>query len=287
MPRPRKLRTPDRRWGSWFLKKYGWSLLSRSSDQQQSLPYSHDDMRVAREDYQKLLQSGVHGALILNYDQLWRCCWSHNSRLMFKAGNAGKATPRKAAPARANKKVDAVKHARRGVTALTSSWSDGSAGPIVFCIPEGRMTAAQMHEWNSSHVGSSYVLSSGSRTHFMTADTLLQVFEQVYSPALEKQSKRPAVCAVSDGLLVLAIVCRVHVSLSSWEDHVRSVFGFHVSPYPLAAAAAGMGSTRVVEPLSSVTLGAACSPPVGARICAGATLFSEYMLVVCWYSFVQ
>ena len=87
MPRPRKLRTPDRRWGSWFLKKYGWSLLSRSSDQQQSLPYSHDDMRVAREDYQKLLQSGVHGALILNYDQLWRCCWSHNSRLMFKAGN--------------------------------------------------------------------------------------------------------------------------------------------------------------------------------------------------------
>ena len=74
--------------------------------------------------------------------------------------------------------------------AMTSSWSDGTAGPIAFCIPDGRMPQELITKFNMDNVGESFVFTSGSSSHFMTADTLDQVFEQLFSPALAKQRKR-------------------------------------------------------------------------------------------------
>ena len=78
-------------------------------------------------------------------------------------------------------------HVRRGITVLTTSWSDGSRGPLAFCVPDGKVSPEAQAAWNVAHKGKSYILTSGSGTHFMTADTLLQLYDQLFSPAVELQ----------------------------------------------------------------------------------------------------
>lgn len=73
---------------------------------------------------------------------------------------------------------------------MTSIWSDGQAGPLAFCVAEGRMTQEEMVAFNTAHVGEALVLSSGSGTHFTTADVVLYIYEQLYSVALAKQRDR-------------------------------------------------------------------------------------------------
>ena len=79
-----------------------------------------------------------------------------------------------------------------GSEVMTSIWSDGTRGPLAFCIPESRMSQESMVAFNDRHVGRALVVSSGSSTHFTTADVVLHIFEQLYSPALSLQGDRPA-----------------------------------------------------------------------------------------------
>ena len=109
---------------------------------------------------------------------------------MYKSGPVGQRAKKSKAPQAADKKIHAIKHARRGITAVTSSFSDGSRGPIAFCVPEGRVTADEMKAFNLANVGEAFLFTSGSTSHFMTADTLHQVFEQLFSPAIERQRER-------------------------------------------------------------------------------------------------
>lgn len=78
----------------------------------------------------------------------------------------------------------------QNLEALTSSWSDGSRGPIAFCVPDGALKVEDVKAYNSRHQGESMIVLSGSHTHFMCADTLLQVLEQLYSKAFEIQRAR-------------------------------------------------------------------------------------------------
>ena len=70
---------------------------------------------------------------------------------------------------------------------LTTSWSDGSPGPIGFSVPDGTMSPSEMQAWNVAHKGHSWVMSSGSGTHFMTAEVWMVMLEQMVSPALQIQ----------------------------------------------------------------------------------------------------
>lgn len=49
------------------------------------------------------------------------------------------------------------------------------------------MDAQSIKLWNDAHHGTSLILTSGSKTHFMTSQTLLQVYEQLISPAVQLQ----------------------------------------------------------------------------------------------------
>lgn len=117
-PVPEKLKPPSVGWSRWFLRVWGWSLLSRQSDAQASLAYDSFDMQQARAKVDSLTkEKGVHPALIINYDQLWRASWQFGGKLMWKARSGiGKRLPRKKAPKRCEKKLHAVKGARRSVT---------------------------------------------------------------------------------------------------------------------------------------------------------------------------
>ena len=73
------------------------------------------------------------------------------------------------------------------IQVLTTSWSDGSPGPLGFSVPEGVMSASEIRQWNLSHKGTSWVMSSGTGSHFMSADCWMVMLEQMISPALKLQ----------------------------------------------------------------------------------------------------
>lgn len=118
MPTPSELPLPGSRWARWFLKEWGWSWLSRASDTQSWLPYSHPDMKAQRERLKTLLVSGrVHPALVLNFDQLWRSCYQFGGTLLYKERKrVGSKSKRCKAPKKSDKKLHMVKGARKGIT---------------------------------------------------------------------------------------------------------------------------------------------------------------------------
>lgn len=73
---------------------------------------------------------------------------------------------------------------------FTTSWSNGVAGPLGFCIPESAMTAEEMRSFNVEFAGRAMVCTSGSNTHFMRGETLIEMMEQMISPALTIQRER-------------------------------------------------------------------------------------------------
>ena len=69
---PQKLKQPCRSWCQWWRTAWGWSMLTRSADSQQWLPYDHCDLSATRDHVADLLATGTHPGLVLNYDQIWR-----------------------------------------------------------------------------------------------------------------------------------------------------------------------------------------------------------------------
>lgn len=117
-PVPKKVTPPRSNWGRWFLKQYGWSLLSRAPDSQSWLPFDCSEMIQARDSVRKLTtESGVHAAMILNYDQLWRNSWSFSGKLLMKdRATKGLRRNRTKTDKHTNKKLHTVKGNRRSVT---------------------------------------------------------------------------------------------------------------------------------------------------------------------------
>lgn len=117
-PEPQLVKEPRLPWGRWFLREYGWSLLSRCSDSQAWLPFNHPEMVQARATVRALFEEkGVHPCCLLNFDQLWRQCWSYSGKLLMKERNhMGKRTKRSKCHKRADKKLHTVKGNRRSMT---------------------------------------------------------------------------------------------------------------------------------------------------------------------------
>ena len=117
-PVPTAVKHPSISWSRWFLRSWGWSLLTKQSDAQLSLPFEHYDMVQARSLVASMVDvHKVHPALLVNFDQLWRSSWQCSGKLLFKdRGHAGKRVHRAKAPKRMEKKLHAVKGARRSVT---------------------------------------------------------------------------------------------------------------------------------------------------------------------------
>ena len=56
---------------------------------------------------------------------------------------------------------------RVSITAVTSSWSDGTAGPLGLCIPRGMMSDAEIQSFNANHRGRDALLSARSFEHII------------------------------------------------------------------------------------------------------------------------
>lgn len=117
MEEPKRIEYPSESWCYHFKRKWGWSLLSAGSSSQQSLPYSHPDMESVRQYVNGLRAEGVHGALILNFDQVWRAAFRSEGRLLYKhRGKVGQRGGKRKAPQHLNKKLGYIKGSRRSLT---------------------------------------------------------------------------------------------------------------------------------------------------------------------------
>ena len=140
-PMPRMIPRPGINWARWFLKTWGWSSLSRGSDNQQALTYNHPDMEIVRCRVKALFQTHqIHNALALNFDQLWRCCWQWSARMLFKdRANKGRRCGKKKAPKTQDKKLNAIKGGRAGIT-----------------VPRPLVMSYSLSDTNKDHEGSGF-----------------------------------------------------------------------------------------------------------------------------------
>ncbi|CAK9022189.1 unnamed protein product [Durusdinium trenchii] len=172
LPDPTKVEIPSPSWCSKFKNAWGWSLLAAGSSGQQSLPFGHSDMQAARDYVNNLIKpepegEGIHPGLILNFDQVWRAAFQWTGKLWYKDRNqVAERGMAKKAPGTLNKKHVYVKGSRRSLTAMTSTWSDGSRGPICFSCPEGSIDATTIRKFNDEHVGTAMILMQGRSLEF-------------------------------------------------------------------------------------------------------------------------
>ena len=87
-------------------------------------------------------------------------------------------------------RVDPVDNEREGFTILTSTWDDGTRGPLAFCFRDGWMPAKIIKKINEENIGELYLMPSQTESHFMTAQTTLEVYHMLYTPAIRKKRRQ-------------------------------------------------------------------------------------------------
>ena len=93
-------------------------------------------------------------------------------------------------------------NARKSITAITSTWSDGSPGPLGLCLPTGVMSQDDIAAFNQQFYSRALLICSESRSHFMTSDTYLILLKELVSTAFEQQRVKHNIPADSPGLLL-------------------------------------------------------------------------------------
>jgi len=182
-----------------------------------SLPYDHPSMRSVRERVSLLFET-VHPALLLNYDQLWKLAARGAKFKYFKDSNMagsekvrdekGKFVWKRTAagsdeesavpvrkPASSSKSHqqpvhDPVGNARQPHTLCTSTWSDGTAGPLLSVWKEGTISQEAITRINTRYAGRMLVMVTRSDTHFMNGELTVRYLEELVGPAL--RAKRQA-----------------------------------------------------------------------------------------------
>jgi hypothetical protein len=181
------------------------------------LPYDHPSMRTVRERVSMLFET-IHPALLLNYDQLWKLAARGSKFKYFKdSSNAGKQKvkdvkgkfvwkqadegsgegsglpdrrPAKSSKLHQQPVHDPVGNARQPHTLCTSTWSDGTQGPLLSVWKEGSISQETINRVNTRYAGRMMVMVTRSDTHFMNGELTVKYLEELVGPAL--RAKRQA-----------------------------------------------------------------------------------------------
>ena len=176
------------------------------------LPYDHPMMRSVRQRVQ-LLFDRIHPALLLNYDQLWKLAARGSTWKYWKEGategtptdKCGRGRPRDGlgrfqktcaansdAPREQPRQApvhDPGSNARQPHTLCTSTWSDGTPGPLLSVWKEGTISHATMQKLNCRYAGRMLVVVTRSDTHFMNGELTVRYLEELVGPALRAKRK--------------------------------------------------------------------------------------------------
>ena len=120
-------------------------------------------------------------------------------------------------------RFDNVSGCRLSLTAVTSSWSDGSAGPLGLCFPTGMIPDLQVREFNQRHRGECLLFCSERKTHVMNGETWLVLLQQLYLDAFSLQRKKHGLDKSHAGLLLVDAWTGYH-SRSTGLDAARAAW---------------------------------------------------------------
>lgn len=150
-------------------------------------------------------ERGISLHLVMNFDQLWQMLWRPKKRhcvwtLERSEATSYKETRRvrgkqsriwKHRPSR-DVRLDHVQNFRSGVTVVTSTWADGTPGPVGISIKPGFLGQRDISAFNKLHIGKYYIMESTceSATHFMNADTTVELIEKLIGPATMIQRRK-------------------------------------------------------------------------------------------------
>ena len=81
-------------------------------------------------------------------------------------------------------RVDPIRRAREGITVVVSTFGNGTKGPLLVHLKENQWPKAIIDKYNSDprYIGRLRILTSGTETHMMNAETTLQMLEQWLKP---------------------------------------------------------------------------------------------------------
>jgi hypothetical protein len=197
------------KWGALFLKAFNWSKRATNT-KGQFLAYDHPLMISSRKMVQESINDGVHPWLILNYDQVWRAAYKGMTYVYRKPlVEVGKRKVRgKMLKNKARKngikdpRLDHMAKARQSITMMTSSWSDGTAGPCGFCVPDGLIKQSVLDKFCTENIGRAFAFYSEGKTHFMNAATLLLLMNRLYTDAFQIQREKHRLPGTARGMLL-------------------------------------------------------------------------------------
>ena len=207
---------PSRTWALRQRRRFGWSKRALNTPGN-FLAYDHPAMVKIRKNFAEWAKTAnMHPRLCLNYDQLYKPNRRQKKEKLFKLrGEAGKrgdpgrseidagrtrtkhardiaaagGVPadkkrRKPSMSDPDSRVDTATNGREACTVVTSTYSDGTRGPLCLCFAEGKVSQAMAEDYNTRYEGKVLIISSKTESHFMTAETTLELFERLYTPAL-------------------------------------------------------------------------------------------------------
>ena len=91
---------------------------------------------------------------------------------------------------------------RQSITAITSTWSDGSQGPLGLCYPSGSFKQAEVDKFNAEFKGVAYMFESETRSHFMTGETFQVLLHGMVTDAYFLKRKALGVSTQAKGMLL-------------------------------------------------------------------------------------
>ena len=92
--------------------------------------------------------------------------------------------------------------ARQSLTCVTSTWSDGTRGPLGLCYPTGAFTQEYVDAFNDKYPGIAYMFPSETRSHFMTGPTFQTLMHGLLTTAFQLKRKELGVSSKAPGLLL-------------------------------------------------------------------------------------
>ena len=80
-------------------------------------------------------------------------------------------------------RLDPIKDQRKSITIVTSTWANGSPGPLAICAAEGMISEKIRTSLNNKYKGQLLIMSSGSDVHFMNGETNMEMRDSLLTRA--------------------------------------------------------------------------------------------------------
>lgn len=93
---------------------------------------------------------------------------------------------------------------RKSITAVTSSWADGTRGPLGLCYATGSFKLQDVERFNAQYAttGEALLFDSESRSHFMSGQTYMTLLHNLIGPAFHAKRRALGLPATARGLLL-------------------------------------------------------------------------------------